>query len=232
MGERESTLVRNYRRTSTVLEGSIRSPARRRPTRRLDRTLNSAGQTTAVLFGNNLFRLGSVGGAIPRRVSSIRDTASEASLSDDSTRAELQTEYFKLADFVQHYDSYFLTIKAWGVGSSGAAVALGFAKADWGAFVVALTLSMAFWSTEVRYKLLQLAHMRRLGELESQLQGQAKPSPGPRIFSAFSEESGLNNSQSRWRSVLFWPQVMYPHAFFASISLLGLLVLVAQALTA
>jgi hypothetical protein len=38
----------------------------------MNRTLNSAVQLAAVLFGNNLLGLGDLGGAIQRRLSPIR----------------------------------------------------------------------------------------------------------------------------------------------------------------
>ena len=44
----------------------------------------------------------------------------------------------------------------------------------------------------------------------------------PRIFAAFGEESRANLAAGRWRSVALWPQVMFPHLFFAVLCLVGL----------
>ncbi len=52
-----------------IVSGAEREPP---PNKAMKRTLNSAVQITAVLSGNDLFRLGRVGGAIQRRLSPIR----------------------------------------------------------------------------------------------------------------------------------------------------------------
>jgi len=136
------------------------------------------------------------------------------------TRSELFEEYYKLSAIVQSYDSYFLTIKAWGVTVSGAAIGVAFSRdRPFGVFLVALTLSLAFWLTEVRYKLFQLGHMLRVSELEHALQNKL-PLSSPRIFSAFGEESRRNLQYKRWKSVMFWPQVMFPHLFFIALSII------------
>jgi hypothetical protein len=140
---------------------------------------------------------------------------------ENEERKELLEEYYKLAAIVQGYDSYFLTIKEWGVTASGAA--LGFAVSQAGHApsplvpFVALALPCSFWFTEVRFKLFQLGHMRRIAELENALQN-GLVITAPRIFAAFGEESTRNIHAKRWRSVAFWPQVMLPHAVFVGMS--------------
>ena len=88
---------------------------------------------------------------------------------------------------------------------------------------LALALSLAFWLTEVRFKLFQLNHMLRVAELEDALQN-GSPSRGPRFFSAFGEEGARNMHIKRWKSVAFWPQVMLPHVVFVSFSLVLILI--------
>ena len=137
-------------------------------------------------------------------------------------RAELFEEYYKLAAIVQSYDSYCLTIKAWGVTVSGAALSVAISREEPIAAsmvaLVAFALSVAFWLTEVRFKLFQLGHMLRVAELEGALQN-GLPVAAPRIFTAFGEEGARNLNKKRWRSVTFWPQVMLPHIVFAGLSL-------------
>jgi hypothetical protein len=137
----------------------------------------------------------------------------------NETRSELFDEYYKLAAIVQSYDSYCLTIKAWGVTVSGAAIGVAFSRGgSLGVFIIAFSLSMAFWLTEVRFKLFQLAHMLRISELENALQNNVALT-SPRIFSAFGEQSRANLKSKRWKTLIFWPQIMLPHIFFASLSL-------------
>ncbi len=147
------------------------------------------------------------------------------------SRAELFEEYYKLASIVQSYDSYCLTIKAWGVTVSGAALGIAFSRESRMAIsmvaLVACALSVAFWLTEVRFKLFQLGHMLRVAELEDALQ-HGTPVDAPRIFAAFGEQTRKNLSAKRWRSVAFWPQVMLPHIVFASLSLTLIIVEIAS----
>jgi hypothetical protein len=149
---------------------------------------------------------------------------------DTERRAELFEEYYKLAAVVQGYDSYCLTIKAWGVTVSGTALGIAFSREGSVAVsmvaALALALSAAFWLTEVRFKLFQLGHMLRVAELEDALQNGLNV-PGPRIFSAFGEESVKNIQAKRWKSVVFWPQVMLPHIVFVSFSAILIIVEIA-----
>jgi hypothetical protein len=138
---------------------------------------------------------------------------------ESTNRGELFEEYYRLAAIVQNYDQHCLTVKAWGVTASGAAMGVAFSRErPIAVLVVALALSIAFWLTEVRFKLFQLSHMLRIAELETALQND-QPLTSPRIFGAFGEESIKNLRAGRWRSVIFWPQVMLPHMVFAGLSL-------------
>jgi hypothetical protein len=140
--------------------------------------------------------------------------------SPDSTqklREELREEYFKVIDILQGYDPYFLSIKNWGVTSIGVAATVGFASKSPLVFLVIPVIAVGFWLTEVRFKLLQLGHTRRATELEETLSGPKAAVRSPRILSAFGEESLRNLQTGRWRSVLFWPQVMFPHVVFVVI---------------
>src|SRR5262245_17999406 len=131
-------------------------------------------------------------------------------MASESSRSELLKEYEKVVDILQSYDSYFLTIKNWSVTVSGTALAVGVGKGTSDIFRLAATLAASFWATEVRFKLLQLGHTQRAGELERALQA-GTSIPSPRILTSFGEQSALNNASRRWKKVLSWPQVMLPH---------------------
>lgn len=141
-----------------------------------------------------------------------------------ATREELLEEYFKVVGILQSYDPYFLTIKNWGVTVSGAALALGVTQKSSLLFFIVSVLAAGFWSTEVRFKLLQLGHTQRAMELEHHLADpNALPSTlkAPRVLGAFGEQSALNIRAHRWRTVLWWPQVMFPHVVFVAVGALG-----------
>jgi hypothetical protein len=133
-------------------------------------------------------------------------------------------EYFKLASFVQAYDSYFLTIKTWGVTVTGTAMGVGFSKdliAQDGQiliFVIALVLATAFWFTEVRFKLIQMAHVFRQSALERALQNETHIKY-PGLLESYGDRSMVNKEQKRWRTIMFWPHVMFPHIIFVVLSL-------------
>jgi hypothetical protein len=140
-------------------------------------------------------------------------------------RQEAFDEYYKVAAFVQVYDGYFLNIKAWGVTVTAGAIAAGFSSAvaasrvsQIAVFVVALLLACAFWASETMFKMLQLAHVRRVSDLEMLLASDASEIAGPAYLSSFSGYQAIDRRTRRWRHVLFWPHVMLPHAIFASLS--------------
>ena len=137
-----------------------------------------------------------------------------STISSDQIRNELREEYFKVVDILQSYDPYFLSIKNWGVTATGAIAAVGFANKAPIILLLTSIIAGGFWITEMRFKLLQLGHAQRASELERMLSSNENLSSSPRIMSAFSEQSSRNLKARRWRSVLFWPQVMFPHIVF------------------
>lgn len=140
-------------------------------------------------------------------------------------RQEAFDEYYKVAAFVQAYDGYFLSIKAWGVTVTAGAIAAGFSSAVASSrlsqvivFGVACLLACAFWASETMFKMLQLAHIRRASELEGLLASDAAEIAGPAYLSSFGARRAIDRATRRWRRVLFWPHVMLPHAVFACLS--------------
>jgi len=156
---------------------------------------------------------------------------------NEQQRAELFEEYFRLSGFVQSYDSYFLTIKTWGVTVSGVAIGVGFSKdvinynMQSEMFLIALALGTAFWWTEVRFKLIQLAHVTRQSVLERALQENVYIK-APALLESFSAESVIQRELGRWRRIVFWPHVMFPHIIFVVLSLILLTIKVVKHLAA
>jgi hypothetical protein len=62
--------------------------------------------------------------------------------------------------------------------------------------------------------------MRRVKELETDLQKYKDEHESPRIYAAAGEENKQNKQDKKWRSVMFWPQVMLPYLFFVILSLI------------
>jgi hypothetical protein len=115
-------------------------------------------------------------------------------------RQEAFDEYYKVAAFVQAYDGYFLAIKAWGVTVTAGAIAAGFSSgvassrlSQVAVFVVAVLLACAFWTTEIMFKMLQLAHVRRASDLEGLLASGATEKDGG-ITMVSNTESKINTT--------------------------------------
>ncbi|MET0811185.1 MAG: hypothetical protein ABWY65_08740 [Thermoleophilaceae bacterium] len=139
-------------------------------------------------------------------------------------RTELFQEYYHLASYVQGYDAHFLLIKSWGITVSAAAIGVGFSTrlvgstGRIGLFLVAFVLSIAFWVTEVSFKLIQLAHVYRQSSLESSLREDSYIKT-PAILHSYCQATALDRQRKRWKAVVFWPHVMLPHVLLAALSL-------------
>jgi hypothetical protein len=80
-------------------------------------------------------------------------------------------------------------------------------------------LSIAFWVTEVSFKMIQLAHVYRQASLESSLREDSYIKT-PAILDSYGQAMALDRIRKRWRTVVFWPHVMLPHALVAGLSLI------------
>lgn len=139
----------------------------------------------------------------------------------DLHRSELREEYFKLVEIAHKYDDYFIRIKTWGVTVSGAAAGIGITQSSPWIFFIASLLAFAFWVTESRFKILQLDHNLRIDELESALHEERVVTGAPRIYGALRERKAKHLREERWKEVMKWPHVMYPHVIFTVVGLLG-----------
>jgi hypothetical protein len=70
---------------------------------------------------------------------------------------------------------------------------------------------------EARFKVIQLSHTVRAQHLERLLE-KSKESSYPQIFRSFAEAAGANRQSRRWRRVMSWPHVAFPHALFILIA--------------
>lgn len=144
---------------------------------------------------------------------------------DKDQRSEVLQEYYHLAGYVQGYDAHFLLIKSWSITVSGAAIGVGFSTGlagsdrQLGLFVVAFVLSIAFWITEVSFKLIQLAHVYRQSSLENALR-ERKDIATPAILESYGYGIAIDRERKRWRAVMAWPHVMLPHVLVAALSLI------------
>lgn len=138
-----------------------------------------------------------------------------------ATRAELTTEYYKLVDIVQAYDSQFLTIKAWSVTASSVVIGFWISRPSaWLAFIALAVLNGCFWIAEARHKRFQVSHTVRLSVVETALAEQ-RLIVGPRILGSYSDAAHARPPLFSRRSTVFRGQVMFPHVFFVAAGIVG-----------
>ena len=82
-------------------------------------------------------------------------------------------------------------------------------------------MALAFWVTGAHFKILQLDHNLRIGELEVALQGDSLNTPTPRIYGALRKRKAEHRQEHRWRRVMIWPHVMFPHVMFTLVGLVS-----------
>jgi hypothetical protein len=145
-----------------------------------------------------------------------------ATPSQRDARDDLLVEYYKLIDIIQGYDPYFITIKSWSATLGSLAVGTSFTRPAIAVPILsaAILLSMSFWIVEARFKILQLNHVIRGGLLEHLLE-EGEQAPTPRILRSFAEASAFNRRYRRWRRVMLWPHVAFPHILFVLVALVG-----------
>lgn len=96
-------------------------------------------------------------------------------MSDDQLRETLQAEYFYLQGVIEEFDSRALTIKAWSISFSLAAIAGAFASQAYLVFLVAFVSALLFWFLEATWKSFQLGYYQRAEAIERHFQGEAAP---------------------------------------------------------
>jgi len=139
-------------------------------------------------------------------------------MNDDQLRSALQAEYLHLQKTVEDMDGRSLTIKAWSISFSLAAVAGAFASKASNVLLLACASAVLFWWLEARWKTFQDAYYGRIDDIEQHFRGEAAlPSALQIRKSWYSSWNG--GSRRRLWEILTWPHVALPHAAVAAIAL-------------
>ena len=129
----------------------------------------------------------------------------------------LAQEYLHLQQVVEAFDSKTLTIKAWSVTFSAAAIGFGYDKGEPVILLVAIISATAFWLVEALFKVNQQAYFRRVEELEAHFSGGEQRRPF-QIGRAWAADFWSYGGYLRVVRVLFWPHVFMPHAAIAAVA--------------
>ena len=131
----------------------------------------------------------------------------------------LSDEYFQLQRTVEEFDSKALTIKAWSVTISAAALVAAYVENVPEALLVGSGTAMLFWIAEALWKASQQAFYERVWEIELWMAGERdpkipaiKPLQIARAWSKSWRAHGRNRHALR---VMKWPHVFMPHAVIA-----------------
>jgi hypothetical protein len=126
----------------------------------------------------------------------------------------LGREYFHVQKVVEDYDTKVLTVKAWSVSFSAAAIGLAYDKQQAAILAVAIISALSFWMVEALIKVNQQAYYKRIEEIEAHFSDgpQRRPLQIGRAWAGSFKENG------RYRmtfQVMAWPHVFMPHAVIA-----------------
>lgn len=140
-------------------------------------------------------------------------------MTDDQLRSALQAEYLHLQRAVEDMDARAVTIKAWSISFSLAAVAGAFASKAASVLLLACASAVLFWWLEARWKTFQDAYYGRIDALERHFRGEQALTSALQIRAAWYASWNGGSRGRLWR-IMSWPHVALPHAAVAALALL------------
>ena len=131
-------------------------------------------------------------------------------MDDKELREFLKSEYFQLQSVIEGFDKKALTVKAWSVTFSMAAVGSAFAVDSAAILIVASGSAIIFWFLEGQWKSFQYAYYKRSRKIEDFFALKIKTLTPLQIGKSWYDhwrEGGL----SRLYRIMCWPHVALPH---------------------
>jgi hypothetical protein len=139
-------------------------------------------------------------------------------MNDDQLRSALQAEYLHLQKAVEDMDGRAVTIKAWSISFSLAAVAGAFASKASNVLLLACASAVLFWWLEARWKTFQDAYYGRIDDIEQHFRGETALPAALQIRTSW-YRSWNGGSRKRLWEILTWPNFALPHAVIAAVAL-------------
>ena len=141
-------------------------------------------------------------------------------MDDHDKRTLFKDEYLHLQGVIEDFDGRMLTIKAWSVSFSLAALGGAFATDSAEVFLIASLSALMFWLIEGFWKTFQYAHYKRSGQLEDYFAGKQldlQPMQIGRSWFIHWKKGGVK----RLFRIMSWPHVALPHiaAFVLGVAL-------------
>lgn len=123
----------------------------------------------------------------------------------------LVQEYFQLQKIVEEYDSKALTIKAWSVTLSAAAIVAAYVEKVPMALIVGATSALVFWVIEALWKTNQNAFYNRIYQIEAFFRSDSNKCSPLQIAGHWSKAWHKGNKELKSFRVMMWPHVFLPH---------------------
>jgi hypothetical protein len=139
----------------------------------------------------------------------------------------LAQEYLHLQKVVEDFDTKTLTIKAWSVTFSTAAVGFAYGKNEPAILVLVAAAALAFWLVECLLKVNQQAHYARIGRIEEHFAGHGYQHAF-QIGKAWEGEFAQSGGYKKVFKVMWWPHVLLPHVAIAGAAIALYVTMLAQ----
>lgn len=130
----------------------------------------------------------------------------------------LTQEYLHLQSVIEDFDSKALTIKAWSVSFSLAALGAAYAAKTSAILLIASFSAILFWFLEAYWKTFQYAYYQRTQELEAHFAGEVTQSNPLQIGRAWFK-NWKEGGTRRLVQIMLWPHVALPHLAAAVLGL-------------
>ena len=124
----------------------------------------------------------------------------------------LKTEYFKLQDYYESFDSKAQTIKGWSTKVSLAAITIGFSSKNEFIWLFAAMTSLVIWIMEAKWKQFQYCYADRISAIEDAFRDNSFDSISPlQIYSSWF--ATWEKDQYSILELMFMKIVMMPYLY-------------------
>ena len=132
-------------------------------------------------------------------------------MNEKERRELLKSEYLHIQSVIEAFDEKVLTVKAWSITFSLAAIAGAFAADSSAVLLVASFSALIFWFLEGQWKSFQYAYYDRSEKIEKYFNGQGQTHIKPMQIGSSWYANWKKGGFKRLFRMMLWPHVMLPH---------------------
>ena len=131
-------------------------------------------------------------------------------MSDNQFKSLLKDEYLHVSGVIESFDARVVTIKAWSISFSLAAMAAAFASHAKVILLVSAFSALLFWLIEGMWKTFQNAFYPRINEIEKYFRGESDEIKLMQANASWIKH-WRNGGMRKLLQIMFWPHVFLPH---------------------